>query len=601
MYCCGNLGIGTTTPSNILDIYGTAPDIASGAGEGIFPTLTSTAHNQYGLNVSPTINPPTGASSQIYGGMLAQPLIYNNNDLQTSGLIVGISGTPSVTGTSNVQNVYGGYFQDLLGNTASTTNTIGAYIGNPYNISGAARTTNNYGLFIGSQTAGSSTNFAVYSQGGANYFGGNVGIGAVSQSATLQLGGSNANLYVNTTHNPTPVNPAPIIGAVATSSSTVISLVGNGINEIANLWQPVTGGAGMMSFYTGTSQTSVGSIVSTGSATAYNTSSDRRIKENIATTTLGLAQLMEIPVRSFDFINDPTHATTTGFIAQELNQVFPWAVTTNGDDGIVPLSPTSTPWSVDYGRVTPLIVKAVQDIADISSTFKSNLIAWLGDSGNGIGDFFARNVYAQNVTGDTVTAKKTLCVDESNGTPVCVTGDQLAAIMAIINQGSSTSTASTSTGSAPVIAVNGNNPATIDIGATYNDLGATITGPTADLNLGISASVDGATSTPISSIHIDTSVAGVHVITYSATDQGGLTGTATRTVDVVDPSTATTTTSTVSTSSPQASATTATTSTSTSTSTSTTTATSTTTTSTTISATTSTSSPQTSTATSTTP
>jgi hypothetical protein len=60
-----------------------------------------------------------------------------------------------------------------------------------------------------------------------------------------------------------------------------------------------------------------------------------------------------------------------------VEKIYPEAVTTNGDNGLVPLSPTSTPWSVDYGRITPLIIKAVQDIANLSDTFKNTLIAWL--------------------------------------------------------------------------------------------------------------------------------------------------------------------------------------------------------------------------------
>jgi len=104
----------------------------------------------------------------------------------------------------------------------------------------------------------------------------------------------------------------------------------------------------------------VGNIQTTSSNTSYLTSSDRRVKEHIVDTSVGLPQLMQIPVRDFDFIKDPTHAKNTGFIAQELYKVFPEAVTTNGDNGTVPLGAASTPWSVDYGRVTPLIVKAVQ-------------------------------------------------------------------------------------------------------------------------------------------------------------------------------------------------------------------------------------------------
>ncbi len=152
----------------------------------------------------------------------------------------------------------------------------------------------------------------------------------------------------------------------------------------------------------------VGNIYSQGSATVYNTSSDRRLKEDIRPTTLGLAQLMQIPVRDFSFIKDPTHTTTTGFIAQELEPVFPAAVTTNGDDGMAPLSAHLMPWSVDYGRVTPLIVSAIQELArKVDDT--AHLVV------------------------DTLTSRrvetKELCVQKSDGSDVCVTGDELAKLL----------------------------------------------------------------------------------------------------------------------------------------------------------------------------
>ncbi len=79
----------------------------------------------------------------------------------------------------------------------------------------------------------------------------------------------------------------------------------------------------------------------------------------------------------------------------------------------------------------------------------------------------------------------------------------------------------------PIITINGNNPAIVQIGATYNDLGATITGPQADLNLGIKTFLDGAL---VNSIALDTSAAATDTIDYVATDQNGLTSTSTRTV-----------------------------------------------------------------------
>jgi len=59
----------------------------------------------------------------------------------------------------------------------------------------------------------------------------------------------------------------------------------------------------------------------------------------------------------------------------------------------------------------------------------------------------------------------------------------------------------TPTTTPPTLTINGDNSAIIQIGETYNDLGATITGPEADLNLGITTYLNG---TLTSNIVIDT-------------------------------------------------------------------------------------------------
>jgi hypothetical protein len=78
------------------------------------------------------------------------------------------------------------------------------------------------------------------------------------------------------------------------------------------------------------------------------------------------------------------------------------------------------------------------------------------------------------------------------------------------------------------------NPAIIQVGATYTDLGATITGPRADLNLGITTYVNG---TPMNPVQLDTTQAATDTIQYVATNQSRLTSTSTRTV-IVEPATA---------------------------------------------------------------
>jgi hypothetical protein len=72
-----------------------------------------------------------------------------------------------------------------------------------------------------------------------------------------------------------------------------------------------------------------------------------------------------------------------------------------------------------------------------------------------------------------------------------------------------------------------------ELGATYTDLGAQITGPQADLNLGITTYVNGS---PMNPIQLDTTQAATDTIQYVATDQNGLTSTSTRTVIILAPS-----------------------------------------------------------------
>ena len=74
-------------------------------------------------------------------------------------------------------------------------------------------------------------------------------------------------------------------------------------------------------------------------------------------------------------------------------------------------------WAVDYGRITPLLAKAIQDIAAIGATFKANLIAWFADAANGIGDFFARRGIFEEV-----------CVKDANGR-TCLNRSQVDALL----------------------------------------------------------------------------------------------------------------------------------------------------------------------------
>jgi hypothetical protein len=94
----------------------------------------------------------------------------------------------------------------------------------------------------------------------------------------------------------------------------------------------------------------------------YSNASDRRMKSNIRDVKYGLGDLLKIKVRDYEF-NGSKH-TSTGFIAQELHEVWQNGVgkTDNGTDPL-PASNSDdfNPWTIDYAKITPLLVKSVQD------------------------------------------------------------------------------------------------------------------------------------------------------------------------------------------------------------------------------------------------
>ena len=111
----------------------------------------------------------------------------------------------------------------------------------------------------------------------------------------------------------------------------------------------------------GTSQ--IGSINCTNTATEFNTSSDYRLKQNIQPLENGLERLNNLNPVKFDWKEDGT--TSEGFIAHEAQEVFPDAVSGEKDGEEMQ--------GMDYGRITPLLVKAIQEQQEQIETLKKEV------------------------------------------------------------------------------------------------------------------------------------------------------------------------------------------------------------------------------------
>jgi hypothetical protein len=86
----------------------------------------------------------------------------------------------------------------------------------------------------------------------------------------------------------------------------------------------------------------VGTISVTTTNTAYNTSSDYRLKENVVDLDGAIDRLKQLPVHRFNFIVEP-EITVDGFIAHEAQEVVPECVTGTKDE--VEAIGTLTEWN----------------------------------------------------------------------------------------------------------------------------------------------------------------------------------------------------------------------------------------------------------------
>lgn len=111
-----------------------------------------------------------------------------------------------------------------------------------------------------------------------------------------------------------------------------------------------TSGGTFVNFYYTTN--AIGSITATGTtATAYNTSSDRRRKKNITHLRDCVASVKRLLPRAFDWKADSSH--DNGFIAQEVAKIPEFERVVNKlPDGY---------YGLDYARFTPYLVCAVQE------------------------------------------------------------------------------------------------------------------------------------------------------------------------------------------------------------------------------------------------
>lgn len=121
-------------------------------------------------------------------------------------------------------------------------------------------------------------------------------------------------------------------------------------------------------FYRGTT-TNVGSIDVTTTATAYTTSSDYRLKENVTPITGAIDRIKLLKPSRFNFKIEPDEVVD-GFIAHEAQEVVPEAVRGNKD--AVDENGTPVYQSIDQSKLMPLAIAAIKELTSRVEALEGN-------------------------------------------------------------------------------------------------------------------------------------------------------------------------------------------------------------------------------------
>jgi hypothetical protein len=162
-------------------------------------------------------------------GILFSPR-FAVTDAGTQDNLFGMLFNPTTFSTTvaNITSVFGAFYRVDNNSTAGSViaNVYANYIANP---TGAGSITHNIGLYIENQTKGATTNYAIYSAGGMNYFGGSINI---ASGQTYQINGT-ALAYGDVGAAASGHNHSGVYAALSAGGDLSISISTSTVNRVA--------------------------------------------------------------------------------------------------------------------------------------------------------------------------------------------------------------------------------------------------------------------------------------------------------------------------------------------------------------------------------
>jgi hypothetical protein len=275
--------------------------------------------------------------------------------------------TGTLTGGTGVINIGSGQlYKDASGNVGIGTSSPSTRL----DVAGSVRTSSTY--LLGTATDGSTGQFAI--SGGDMFF-------DYPGALRFRSGASAERMRITSGGN---------VGIGTTTPGVLLSVRGSSTGDNDGVFQPfntnTAAAACVASFVTGTNSTATSNVLikfgidnyaqgqgqinaNGANAAAFGSFSDSRLKENIVNLPSQLENICALRPVEFDYIESEGGGHQTGFIAQEMQEVYPDAVGERGDGML-----TVTGWD----KTTARLVAAIQEQQAIIEQLKADVAALKG-------------------------------------------------------------------------------------------------------------------------------------------------------------------------------------------------------------------------------